>query len=1596
LSVVAQACLVALLVNGNAWSQANAVDTAAGQFTAKSGNASLVNGLPNGQTVIRLDNTKSILEWARLNVAQGNSLQFIQPNQQSVVLNRVTGSDATRIDGSLLSNGHVWLLNPSGVLFGAKSSVNVQSLLATTRAISDADFLTNKLHFSGGGSGQVSNAGVIAVGEGGYVVLSAQSVENTGNIQAQLGQVHLASGKAFVIDLNGDKLLRFDVTQALSSSDATESLVKNTGNILADGGRVQMTARAANGLLGQVVNTGGLLQANSVRSVNGEIVLDAGVGGKTIVEGTLSVQGNDANSKGGNITALGDNIQIASGARINASGQTGGGTVLIGGDWQGSGSLQQAKTVEMQQGSEIKANATNNGDGGKVVLWSDLKAETGSTSFAGVIQATAGPEGGQGGKVETSGHALKIAASAQVNSSSPKGQAGQWLLDPVNVTIDAEAATAIEDALQTSYVLVTTAGSSTPSNVNPFTSVRVGESGSDGNIYVNAPMTWNKYVLSLEAHGNIYVNAPITIGAIDNTFNPGTFGGLSIRTGYSTPAVNGGTYDATKALLFGKTSNGFNGRVVINDDSGNARTGFGFRLNDNDYTLINNLTALQNISGNLNGKYALSGSIDAAASASLNAGAGFVPLGNALGKFTGRFNGLGNTISGLVINRSNADLIGLFGSVDGAIISNVGLINANITGRGQVGGLIGQMKNGLLLNSYSKNAQITGLGEVGGLVGQLTVDDANAVTLKNNFFDGTITGTSGGSFGGGIGLIYSANNTYGDMLVQNNFANVTITSASSNVGGFIGNVSLHGAVNVNVFDNYSKGSVSSTADGVGGFLGVTDLNACAFGCRPVGKLNIARNYSNVVVSGNDGVGGFGGTLWNGYSDSGFSNNYATGNVSAGATGIAGGLIGYNQISQLNSFATGTVTGGLTMGGLVGRNWANLTGLFWNKTSSGMSTDVGTKSAGTLSVAGLTANEMKQQAKFTGFDFTTVSSPWFIYEGQSLPLLRGFLTPLTVTASGATNQVYNGTNVYSGPVTLSYSITPDNSLILGSNTFTLASKNVGTRVVSMNGGLYSNQDGYLITSVNNMGSIEVTAAALSVTANAATKTYDGTTTANGVGTVGVLAGAGAGEVVNVAGTQAFIDKNAGTNKTVRAAGVTIKDSGNADVTSNYNITYVDNTSSTINQAALNVTANAVTKTYDGTTAASGTGTVGVLAGAGAGEVVNAAGTQAFLDKNAGTNKTVRAAGVTIKDSGNADVTGNYNISYVDNTSSTINQAVLSVGVTGVNKAYDGNTNATVSTTDNRMGNDVLTISSSASFVDPLVATNKPVNVTGISISGTDAANYLLANTAANTTAAITPSQTTAAVQAAVSAALPSAAATSAFASTAVSTSVNSSSTSIAAAKTTTASGAATTSTQAVSGASATSTSASGVNPSASTGGTTTDEATNTALTAQNATSATTVAANSAATAPATTTAISVNTQTVARTAAVAATQATTAAQSTAATTGVATSNTSNQVQIVSLNTSSSRVTPPVGAQTIAPVQTPKSAEDQSDPVLAAVSSFKPATPASTNNRAPARGRDAPVVVPLVQGILVMETSPPKAATQAVDEQRLSASGDRSRW
>jgi len=373
---------------------------------------------------------------------------------------------------------------------------------------------------------------------------------------------------------------------------------------------------------------------------------------------------------------------------------------------------------------------------------------------------------------------------------------------------------------------------------------------------------------------------------------------------------------------------------------------------------------------------------------------------------------------------------------------------------------------------------------------------------------------------------------------------------------------------------------------------------------------------------------------------------------------------------------------------------------------------------------------------------------------------GSITPanLTVTATAVT-KTYDGTTSTTGLGSVGTPLAGSGDSVNSPGSQSYTSKTVGNgKTVQASGVTIKDGSGadmtgnYTITYVDNTTSV-INQANLTVTATQVAKTYDGTTTATGAGSVGTLAGAAANESVNSAGTQAFTDKNFGlSNKTVTASGVTIKDSNNADVTGNYIIAYVDNTTSTINKADLTVTAQAVTKVYDGTTSASGNGLVGTLAGAAANETVSSAGTQAFLDKNAGAgNKTLQASGVTIKDASNADVTGNYNLTYVNNTASTITPAALAASLTGtVSKVYDATTNATLSA-----GNFNLTgwVSGEGASVTQAAGTYASANVnvnsgTGAvsatlatsqftANSGTLMSNYTLPTSASGNVGTITP-------------------------------------------------------------------------------------------------------------------------------------------------------------------------------------------------------------------------------------------------------------------
>ena len=370
---------------------------------------------------------RTILNYQSFNVGQGESVQFIQPNAKSTVLNRVVGGDPSQILGKLNANGRLFLVNPHGIYIGPSGSVNVGSFIASTLSIKDEDFANGSYRFfSESGEGTIVNEGTISAGLDGGVALLSSMIQNRGSIVAKADRIVLAAGERVALDFTGDGLMQFSVDGELE-----KALIENYGDIEAADGSVELSVRAARQAVKMVLNTDGIETASGIEKQGGEIRLVSGshIAAKNVcVDGDGNVEVSGC-IEGKTVHVLGDYVDLQ-GAAIDASGKNGGGEVLIGGDYQGKGLVRNAVMTAVDENSTIYADALTMGDGGKVIVWADATAV-----FDGTIFARGGKEGGNGGFVETSGKINLGVTKGTVNTSAPKGQFGEWLMDPSSVNI---------------------------------------------------------------------------------------------------------------------------------------------------------------------------------------------------------------------------------------------------------------------------------------------------------------------------------------------------------------------------------------------------------------------------------------------------------------------------------------------------------------------------------------------------------------------------------------------------------------------------------------------------------------------------------------------------------------------------------------------------------------------------------------------------------------------------------------------------------------------------------------------------------------------------------------------------------------------------------------------------------------------------------------------------------------------------------------------------------------------------------------------------------------------------------------------------------
>ncbi|MFY7924999.1 MAG: MBG domain-containing protein [Aquidulcibacter sp.] len=771
-----------------------------------------------GRMAINQGSQSAIVNWQAFSIGQGGRVDIQQPNASAVMLNRVTGSATSSIAGQLNANGQVILVNPNGIAITGTGTVNTGSFVASTLGISDNDFLSGRRSFQGNGaSATVSNAGSIQVAQGGHVALLGGRVDNSGTISVPMGRVGLASGERATLDLTGDGFLQVTLPTA-AGGDAP--LVNHSGRISAPGGRVEIAAATARSAVRNAINIPGSVDATAVSGRPGAIVFSGGEGGNVAISGR--VDASSATGRGGNVTVTGANIALR-GAEVNASGATGGGRVRIGGDRLGNGPLQRANQLSVDQASVISADAAVRGNGGDVVLWSEIR-----TDFAGRISARGGVQGGNGGEAEVSSRGV-LNYTGLTDLRAPLGTWGTLLLDPYNITIsdgtqttDAGFTPNTDNSVINVDTLVTALGTA---NVVVSTGLAGSAGTQDGNITLSVPLTWSSASnLTLEAAGGITLNGAVSAVA----------GGLKLQAGGTIGATGaisvarfellGGNWVQNSATLPGFVTTDFRitGGSFLRAAGGDGSTATPFLLTD-----IYGVQGMGSSSTLLGNSYQLANDIAASGTSGWNGGAGFVPVGTDAAPFYGSLNGAGYVINGLTINRPSMSYVGLIGYAgSGSSISNLGLVGGSVTGLDQTGGLVGE-NLGSITQSYATGA-VTGDDRVGGLVGR------NDGSITQSYATGAVTSNDdrvGGLVGWNLGSItqsYATGAVTGDDRVGGlvGFNEGTITQSYA-TGAVNGDLSVGGLVGVNsiagtITQAYATGLVTGSGVDVGGLVRLND------------------------------------------------------------------------------------------------------------------------------------------------------------------------------------------------------------------------------------------------------------------------------------------------------------------------------------------------------------------------------------------------------------------------------------------------------------------------------------------------------------------------------------------------------------------------------------------------------------------------------------------------------------------------------------------------------------------------------------------------------------------------------------------------------
>ncbi|WP_346291757.1 filamentous hemagglutinin N-terminal domain-containing protein [Sphaerothrix gracilis] len=446
---------------------------------------------------------------------------FVSPAEVRNIVGRVTGGQASYLDGLLQVSGstaNLFLLNPAGMLFGPNARLDLSGDFTATTAtgltfgdralttLGDNNYAAlvgnpTGFIFAGAAPAAIANAGDLAVAPGRSLALIGGTVANTGTLTA-------AEGSLLVAAVPGESLVRLSHPAMLLSLEVAPLPATTPGAVPTFQPLdlpTLLTGGSANGSTGLSMNADG-----SVSLVNqtGAIAAELGT---TIVSGRLDTAG----TTGGQIAVVGDRIAVVD-ATLDASGQNGGGTLRIGGDYQGQGSLPNAAETLISTNSSLLASAEERGNGGRIIVWSDE-----ATHFLGHAIAQGGQQSGDGGFVEVSSAQL-LDFTGTVDTLAPAGTVGTLLIDPPNIRVDTSGSSTAD----TTVILANNLASTLTSTD--------GQLQADNNVTFAVPINISQsgLGLSVDAGNNIFAD-DVRIGSGPINFRAGnniTVGNLRGQT----------------------------------------------------------------------------------------------------------------------------------------------------------------------------------------------------------------------------------------------------------------------------------------------------------------------------------------------------------------------------------------------------------------------------------------------------------------------------------------------------------------------------------------------------------------------------------------------------------------------------------------------------------------------------------------------------------------------------------------------------------------------------------------------------------------------------------------------------------------------------------------------------------------------------------------------------------------------------------------------------------------------------------------------------------------------------------------------------------